>query len=120
MKKESSLFGLKFALRGIVSFFIKERNAKIHLLAAILVVSAGFYFDINYAEWLWVSLAIALVIVTEMINSTIEILCDLVMPQQNEKAGKLKDISAGAVLIAAIFSLLVFGIIFVPRIAALF
>ena len=120
MKKETSLFGMKFALKGIGSFFIKERNAKIHLLASILVVSAGFYYCLNASEWLWIALAIALVFITEMINSAIELLCDLVMPEQNEMAGRLKDLSAGAVLISAIFSLAVAGIIFLPKVTSWF
>ena len=119
MDKKIYSIGLKFALKGIVSFFRKGRNAKIHLVAAIVVLSAGFYFDLKPEEWLWIALSIALVFITEMINSSIEILCDLVMPEQNENAGRLKDIGAGAVLIAAIFSLVVAAIIFWPKIIQL-
>ena len=107
MKKKSNFLGFEFAFRGILIFFAKERNAKIHLLASTIVISAGIYFQIDTTEWLWISLAIVLVFISEMINSAIELLCDLVMPEQNDKAGKLKDIAAGAVLIASIFSLIV-------------
>ena len=113
-------FGLKFALKGILSFFLKERNAKIHLFAAILVICAGIYFNLNLIEWLWIALSITLVFITEMLNSAIELLCDLTKPEHNEKAGRLKDIAAGAVLIAAIFSVIVALIIFWPRVNSLF
>lgn len=113
-------FGLKFALKGILFFFLKERNAKIHLFAAILVVCAGIYFELKLAEWLWIALSVALVLIAEMLNSAIELLCDLTTREHNEKAGRLKDISAGAVLIAAIFSLIVAVIIFWPRVNSLF
>lgn len=113
-KENKSKFsiGLSYALKGIFVFFRDGRNAKIHLLAAILIILTGFYFKLTSQEWLWISVAIALVFITEMINTSIELLCDLVAPHKNENTGKLKDIAAGAVLIAAIFALLVAGIIF--------
>ncbi len=111
-KKSYDPIGLSYALKGIFIFFRDGRNAKIHLIAASLVIIAGFIFKITTQEWLWISLAIAFVLITEMLNTSIELLCDLVMPHQNEKAGKLKDIAAGAVLVAVVFSLIVAGIIF--------
>lgn len=111
-KKSYDPIGLSYALKGIFIFFRDGRNAKIHLIAASGVILAGFILKITTQEWLWISLAIAIVFITEMINTSIELLCDLVMPHQNEKAGKLKDIAAGAVLVAVIFSLVVAGIIF--------
>ncbi|MBK6952819.1 MAG: diacylglycerol kinase family protein [Crocinitomicaceae bacterium] len=111
-KKSNDPIGLGYALKGVFVFFRDGRNAKIHLLAAVVVIAAGFFFRITLPEWLWISLAIAIVLITEMINTSIELLCDLVMPNQNEKAGKLKDIAAGAVLVAVVFALVVAGIIF--------
>ncbi|MBK9591067.1 MAG: diacylglycerol kinase family protein [Crocinitomicaceae bacterium] len=111
-KKSNDPIGLGYALKGVFVFFRDGRNAKIHLLAAVVVIAAGFFFRITLPEWLWISLAIAIVLITEMINTSIELLCDLVMPHQNEKAGKLKDIAAGAVLVAVVFALVVAGIIF--------
>lgn len=114
MKKKAGI-GFRYALKGIVSFFWKERNARIHLVAAMGIVVAGFFFSLTATEWLWISLAIALVFITEMLNSAIELLCDLVMPEFHEKAGRLKDIAAGAVLVAALFALIVAGMVFIPR-----
>jgi diacylglycerol kinase len=106
--------GLRFAWAGWLSFF-RERNAKIHLLAALLVISLGFCVDLERLDWLWLLLAIALVFITEMLNSAIELLCNALHPGHHPAIGKLKDISAGAVLVAAVFALAVAGIIFVPR-----
>lgn len=114
-KKSYDPIGLGYALKGIFIFFRDGRNAKIHLLAASVVIIAGLMFNITTQEWLWISLAIAIVLITEMINSSIELLCDLAMPHQNDMAGKLKDIAAGAVLVAVIFALVVAGIIFSPH-----
>ena len=104
--------GLRFALKGIWLFFRDGRNAKIHLVAAILVIASGIYLDLNLSEWLWISLAIALVFITEMLNTSLELLCDLVMQTRHPTAGKLNDGAAGAVLVAEIFALLVGGILF--------
>ncbi len=106
-KKSNDPIGLSYALKGVFIFFRDGRNAKIHLLAALVVIVAGFFFKITLNEWLWVSLAIALVLITEMLNTAIELLCDLAMPHFHEKAGKLKDIAAGGVLISVLFAILV-------------
>lgn len=119
-KKSYDPIGLGYALKGIFIFFRDGRNAKIHLLAACVVIITGLMFNITKHEWLWISLAIAVVLITEMINTSIELLCDLVMPHQNDKAGKLKDIAAGAVLVAALFAIVVAGVIFLPRLLNLF
>lgn len=111
-KKSIDPIGLRFALKGLLVFFRDGRNAKIHLLAAVAAIIAGFYFQVTPGEWLWIALAITLVFITEMINTSVELLCDLIMPEQNAKAKKLKDIAAGAVLVSAIFSIVVAGIIF--------
>ena len=114
MEKKRYSIGFKYAVRGITSFFLKERNARIHLLSAAVVVVAGYLYQLNVAEWLWIALAIALVFITEMLNSAIELLCNSVKPGYDETIGRLKDIAAGAVLVAVIFALVVAGIIFVP------
>ena len=85
-------------------------------MAAVLVVTAGWYFEISKGEWLAIVICIGLVMVTELINTAIEILVDCVSPEFNVKAGLVKDIAAGAVLVAALVALLVAFIIFVPKI----
>jgi diacylglycerol kinase len=105
----------RFAFRGIKWVFISENNAKIHLAATILVLAAGFYFRLNLEEGIWISLSVALVWITESINTAIEKLVNIVSPQYNKAAGEIKDIAAGAVLLAAIFALITGLCIFVPK-----
>jgi len=81
-----------------------------------LVVFAGFYFSLSNFEWTVLVLAIALVLSLEMINSAIEYMVDLVSKDYNPVAGKVKDVAAGAVLIAAIFAIIIGLIIFIPKI----
>jgi diacylglycerol kinase len=103
-----------YAGRGIWIMIQKERNFKIHLLAFLLVLGAGIYFQITKVEWLIISLTSAFVLSLETVNSAIERLCDLYSSDQNEKIKNIKDISAGAVLIAAGFAVVVGLLIFAP------
>ena len=79
------------------------------------MVFLGCYTKLNSTEWLWISLAIALVIVLELLNTAIEVLVDLVCPEQNPKAGAIKDLAAAAVLVASLFAVTVGLFIFVPK-----
>ena len=99
-------------------FFFKDQSAIIHTVATIIAIALGIYFQINATEWMLIAFAISLVLISEMLNSSIEKLCDVVVPDWNYKIGQVKDVSAGAVLIASILSLIIAGIIFIPKITS--
>jgi diacylglycerol kinase len=101
-----------YAAKGIVFAIIKERNLKVHLLAVIVVSVAGFYFHISQTEWIAVVLCFALVISLEMINTAIEMLADKISPDKDDIIGSIKDISAGAVFVAALCSVIIAIIVF--------
>ncbi len=96
---------------------VHEHNFRIHLIAAVSVIAAGFYFDLQKSDWLFLVFAIGFVLVAELFNSAIELLADFISPGRNEMIGKLKDIAAGAVLIAVITSVIAGVLIFWPYIA---
>ncbi len=75
----------------------------------------GYIVNLNANEWLWISLAIALVLILELVNTSIEVLVDLISPQQNFKAGAIKDVASAAVLVGALFSVVVAFFIFIPK-----
>jgi diacylglycerol kinase (ATP) len=106
----------RHAFRGLNFVFRSEANAKIHIVVTLAVVSAGLYFDLSINEWCSVSLAIGLVLVAELVNTAIEQLVDIVSPEYNESAGRLKDIAAGATLAAALAAAVVGILIFGPHI----
>lgn len=110
---------LQFAISGIITFFRNERNGQIQLVAAIIVVTLGLVFQIDTKEWLVVVLCILMVVTLEMINTALEKLCDVVHPGYHPQIKIIKDIAAGAVLIAALGSIIIGAIIFVPKIIAL-
>lgn len=106
----------KYAICGIGTAMKRERNLKIHIIIMLLVITAGFVFNISTIEWIICIILFGLVISAEMFNTAIEITVDITMPEKNEKAKNAKDISAGAVLITAIVSAIIGLIIFVPKI----
>lgn len=109
----------RFAFQGIYVFFKNEIHAKIHLLAIVLVTSAGIIFEISKIEWCIILLCFALVLAAEMINSAIENVVDLISPDLHPLAGKAKDLAAGAVLTASIFTVIIAALIFIPKFALL-
>lgn len=102
----SFLKSFSYAFKGITSA-LKQRNMKIIFTCAILTIIAAAFFNITSADWCILLICIGAVISLEMINSAIEGIVDLVHPQHGEKAGQIKDIAAGAVLIFSIISFII-------------
>lgn len=100
------------AFNGIGILIRSERNFQIHLVAFILVIGAGFYFGITNGEFITILLVSALVFSLEAMNSSIEKLCDEVTEERKESIRKIKDVAAGAVLMAAILAAIVGVMIF--------
>ena len=114
------LQSFRFAIKGIKNLIINEHNARIHLTALLVVIGLGLFFKLELMEWVAITIVSGIVILTELINTAIENLADIVEPKWNEKIGKIKDYSAGAVLVAAIVSIIVGSVIFIPKFMALF
>lgn len=110
------MFGLKHAINGLVELIKNERNARFHLVSTAVVIYVGWKVGFEASEWLWISLAVAGVWVAELLNTSLERITDLVSPEQNELAKKAKDYAAGAVLVMAIWAIIVFLLVAVPRI----
>ena len=109
----------KYAFNGLKTLLLEEHNSRIHLLAAVVAIVAGFYFDISDAEWLFVLVAIGGVFAVELINSAIENLADMVTTEQHPVIKKVKDLAAGGVLIVSIMAFVIGLIIFVPKLKVL-
>lgn len=82
----------------------------------ILVIIAGFIFKISTIEWIICIILFAFVISLELVNTAIEAVVDIVMPEINEKAKIAKDVSAASVLVSAICAAIIGLIIFLPKI----
>jgi len=105
------------AWRGVRALVQGERNARIHLGASVAVGALGLALDVSRTEWALLALAIALVWSAEAMNTAVEALGDVVSPERNEAVGRVKDIAAGAVLLAAIGAVVVGLLVFGPRLA---
>jgi len=112
--KDKRTPGFKFAISGLIHTVKSETNFRIHLIIASIVAILGFYFKISGVEWLFIVLAIGIVLMAELFNTAIEILVDMVSPDFNSKAGHIKDIAAAAVLIVVIAAVITGLIIFIP------
>ncbi len=108
--------GFKYAFNGIKFTLFTQHNFLIHLFCAVAAIAMGYYFNINKNEWLAIIIVIGLVLAAEVFNTAIEEIVNMISPQRNKKAGIIKDLAAGAVLILAITALIIGLIIFIPKI----
>ena len=108
-----------FAFKGLGYAAKTQPNFRFHLVAGTIVVALGYFFQLSTVEWLWLMACIAVVLITELLNTSLETLTDLVSPTYNEKAGHVKDVAAGAVVVAALFALITGIVIFLPKIILL-
>ncbi len=106
---------LGYAIQGLAYAFRTQAHVVFHVAMAGFVGLLGGMVSLDREEWLWVLLAIALVWMAELINTAIEVLVDLVSPEWNEKAGRVKDLAAAFVLVSAVFAILVGLFIFIPK-----
>ncbi len=111
MKKLLNSFG--YALKGMFVVLKEQQNMRIHAVAVLVVTVTGLFLGLTAVELSLIALCIGAVITAEMVNTAIEELVNLVSPDFNEKAGKIKDIAAGAVLltaiVAAVVAIYIFG-----------
>ena len=107
------------AFRGLKVLLQTQQNARIHAVATLLVLAAGALFGISPVEWALIALAVAGVWTAEALNTAIEFLVDLASPELHPLAAKAKDVAAGAVLVAAIGSLVVAVVVFGPHVLKL-
>ena len=109
-----------YAFAGISHFFKTQHNAWIHAAACALTLICGVICQLNAIEWCIIIFCNAIVFTAEMLNTAIEGLTDLVSPDYNALAGKVKDVAAAAVLFSAIGAAVVGLIIFLPKMILLF
>lgn len=116
VKSKKLANSFKYAFRGMIISFRKERNMKIHFAIMMLVILFGFLLKISLIEWFICIIWFAAVIGGELFNTAIETTVNIAMPFRDPKAKAAKDIAAGGVLMLAIGSAVSGLIIFVPKI----
>ena len=113
---ENRIKSVGFAFNGALLLIKTESSIKIQFAIALLMTIAGFYFNISTNEWLVQFLSIGIVMSIEGVNTAIEEIANFIHPEHHKKIGLIKDIAAGAVFIASIFSTIIGFIIYLPKI----
>ncbi len=109
------LKSIGFALQGIRLVVASQANARLHLVASLLVIVAAFLSGLTLTEWALLMFAIGSVWTAEALNTAIEFTVDLASPDKHLLAEQAKDAAAGGVLLASIFAAVVGLIVFLPK-----
>ena len=115
MKKDPLYKSFGYAFQGIFNTIRTERNIKIHCAAAILVTIFGIWLQISKTEWMICFILFGLILALELVNTAVEATVDLFTEERKPLAKKAKDAAAGAVLIAAIFAVVIGILMFIPK-----
>ncbi len=120
MSRRSSLWqSFACAGAGVAHGLRTERNVRIHAAATVSAVILAALLGLDTWEWAVLLLTAGLVWATELVNTAIEAVVDLVSPDEHELARIAKDTASGAVLVAAVISVFVGALLFGPRLWAL-
>ncbi|GAA4770161.1 MULTISPECIES: diacylglycerol kinase [Flavobacterium] len=119
-QKDETLFtgrlkSMVFAFKGAVKLITTEHSVMVQSSLAIIMIIAGFYFDITKTEWMFQILAFGLVLSIEGLNTAVEKIADFIHPDYHERIGFIKDIAAGAVFFAAMTAIAIGMFIYLPR-----
>jgi diacylglycerol kinase (ATP) len=110
------LMSFRYGANGMMIIFRYEHNFRIHLFIALIAILCGFIAGLKETEWLAILLVSGMVFVCEIFNSAIEYMADYVSPGYSELIRRVKDVSAAAVLLSAIISVITGIVIFYPKI----
>jgi diacylglycerol kinase (ATP) len=121
MTKKESFFtnrikSVGYAFKGALLLLKNEASVKVQCTIALLVMVAGFFFNISNTEWAIQLLAIGLVMSMEGINTAVEEIANFIHPEHHNKIGLIKDIAAGSVFFASVFAIVIGLIIYLPKI----
>ncbi len=118
-QKDETLFtgrlkSMGFALKGAIKLITTEHSVMVQSSLAVIMIIAGFYFEITRIEWMFQILVFGLVLAVEGLNTAVEKIADFIHPEYHERIGFIKDIAAGAVFFAAMTAIAVGCIIYFP------
>lgn len=105
----------KYAFSGL-RYALRDKSIAFQLFLGLLAFLAGIVLKCSKVEWLWIGLAIVLVVGFEIMNSCIENVVDYISLERDPRAKKIKDMAASAVFLVSVFALFVGFVIFFPKI----
>jgi len=107
MRSRNIIESFRFAFAGLWYALRTQRNTRIHLIIAAGAVALGVWLGLSFTQWAVLTLTIGSVLVSEMLNTVAETLVDMISPDYHPLAKIVKDVTAGAVLLAAIVAVIV-------------
>lgn len=110
----------KYAFSGISKVYKTKQNLVIHTIVLILVLGLSWYLKISNIELMLIVLVMGLVFALEFVNAAIENTVDMAMPNMHPLAKNAKDMASGAVLVSSITAVIIYLIIFIPKIIDMF
>lgn len=113
------IHSFRFAFQGLKFAVLLDQNVRFHLITGTLVLIASLLLKVSKSELLFVIFAIFFVVITEMMNTAIEEMTNLILKEHSQEAKIAKDVAAGAVLLAAVFAVIVGVIVLVPNLLRL-
>jgi diacylglycerol kinase (ATP) len=118
-EKDETLFtgrlkSMGFALKGAIKLITTEHSVMVQSSIAVLMIIAGFYFEISRTDWMFQILAFGLVLGIEGLNTAVEKIADFIHPEFHERIGFIKDIAAGSVFFAAMTAIAIGLMIYLP------
>ena len=118
-KTHSTFSSFSYAFSGIRLALKNEPNIRVHFVVAVLVAVVAYFLKFTRLEWIVLAFTVAFVLILELINTTLEEIVDMVSPGVRQRARVAKDVSAAAVLISALLSVVIGGFLFLPKILPL-
>ncbi len=108
-----------YAFKGLKYVLSSERNARLHVMFAVLALVASILLRIDLEEWLFVVVSITLVFFAEIVNTALEKTLDLISQENNQLVKLIKDMMAAAVLVTAMGAVIVALVVFLPRVVSI-
>lgn len=104
-----------YAIKGAYLLVRHEASIQVQAVIGVLMIIAGFYFEISTTEWMFQIFSIGLVMSLEGMNTAAEEIADFIHPEFHTKIGLIKDFAAGAVFLAALTAVIIGCIIYIPK-----
>lgn len=120
MSSSKLLRSLRRAVGALGSALREEQNFRLHVVAALVVLLAAFVVRVNRVEFALLTVVTGQVLILELVNSAVERLVDMAQPRVHQYAAVVKNMMAGAVLLAALVAVGVGGAVLLPRLVAWF
>ena len=103
-----------FAVKGAFKLITTEHSVMVQSSLAVIMIIAGFWFDISRTDWMFQIFAFGLVLSIEGLNTAVEKIADFVHPDYHQRIGFIKDIAAGSVFFAALTAIAIGFLIYLP------